>query len=1637
MSDSTPTRNKQLLSDEAEDMTESSSGEKHGDSSATKSGGIQNGIKHIASSIGGFSRLAVNGLAGLMGIPSKAVSIALAVLMGTSSLAVIGTSDTSTNSTAIRSESVTNLDYVDHPNEQEAYFDTLSSLEKVDAAHKIYNYFKSLGYTDESIAGILSNIEAESGLLSDYYTGKEVSLYTSDNKPDPNGLSGSKDGMYDSFYDRNWYEYTVALYNEYKSDDKYNARGLSNYTQYQVRNNNVALSDSCLAVDAGTDGSVQYLPGFGLFQFAGQRAKDYIYFANCQTVCNDYNNDNINDQWISAPLQIAYLYFENKECEPGVRVNKWGTTDYYGEYGQQIVVDINKTYETEPNNDNYKDPNNWKIAHCLNSMTSTGNVVYEYFTILIEEKQATTWKDNNACTLPYPGVQPATLLDGVTKHKSQEIEYTLTYKPMLYTFVIPKDKVGTVNRSNYNHDSAYLTEINNKLQTLTPKDAVAYMKSIGGTSFTEKDDFLKDKDGNDLDYSGEFKTTSYWKWEDEKVGDTFKNEAPDSLDLRRKYSDWQSAITDYNNSVNKLKEYYDGNKKLKEYVGQYEYILRLRKDVSNMLHRMSHRNPNNPDDKGYLDFLSDCLRDHTSPTYKTRFHFLHELVNYRATMQKHYDDGISGFDYGVSYNYTGKPFTHVNPDGWFGFASAKFTLQGGGWLTLDAGDWNSMYGGIWDQTFDDLANNYALNFSFYDKTPMYDLFMDMFIDSHLSTFDSNFVNRVVNMYNHIVSGNDDFLRTINDGKWEDLVLQYSNYTDAAYQQAYKDCQNAAQNLDSKYNALQTAYNNMYKPKYDKFMSDRNAHEIHDIDYIGSTINGRNLHVHTSDNQRCNGDDFYSNALVRKDPKRFQSIQRGFNTYWYRAGLIGTSSLAKDYPGRVQADPGRYDQQLRVDFSDGKHVDIWHLGKQHNEDSDFPYILDGFDMYYTYNHRYDIYWKGDDYSYSGSIASNTTTKTDEYGVSYKEFTPTGGKTNGYSGYLMSAAYKFDYLMDLAARPSNKYQDGEDMAFQNAIYFYTNYLGYDMTGIDPYTAVNSTSSDEKIKSFRAHCKRSRYWYRVLVNEKWSEKLDSESKKDYKNEVFSHLPKDSRGSRVVCDNTQTAKEVLYSDEIKKKFNVQYMSYWETDKADELYNYQGNVFDNSSLAATAVSLSYPYGYDCYAVDDTTTILTQSGSVAKDSDIGTAYDGLAPGYVGRRVTAMNAAVSFVVNALAQFTDDTDPLSIAYDAEEVYEKMCDLFNSGKYNKDDSVQFGQARSEVVSEVGESIVRLDSPTVALAIAVRASGRDDNFPALFDELCPYLGIAEEPDRGVLPWYDKRAYTTDISVIKERLTARNEEDFDESKWSLVDFIHKRKKTTTPDPDKKEAGGAGKWEVKGILTDGATRGDYISYKNLKPGDICVSYTDAFMFVGSEGNMKFIKYDGLTNSKYAVCYATSDKYSQAELLRKNGHALPSASDGTAYFESLKALTSDTNIMGNLSRYDGFNATGLVCRELADDGEDLYIKQLIREANADTSSSPYIVFRSINDDFELSRYYKVLNSCDFRAYQDGKETSDITYGSIVPLFYKISNEQGVSVTDKDSDRSISNKLTYLYGFNPDSPSTGNGKLQDIIKAALEKAKNRGK
>lgn len=1669
MSDSTPTRNKQLLDDEHESSSSSSPKPSVVQSSISS---IQKGVKGVASGIGNFTHMAISGIAGLMGIPSKAVSIALAVLMGTSSLAIIGTSDTSTDSTAIRSESVTNLDYVDHPNEQEAYFDTLTSLEKVDAAQKIYNYLRSLDYTDESIAGILSNIEAESGLLSDYYTGKEISLYTETNEIVPTGMTSDKKSMYEAFYKRNWRDYTTALYNEYKSDDPYASRGLSNRVRYQIRTEHAELAKSCLAVDKSASNPVGYLPGFGLFQFAGERASNYIYFANCQTVCNDYNHDDINDQWVSTPLQIAYLYFENKECEPGVRVNDWGTTDYYGEYGKQEVVDANDTYATHPNDDKYKDPENWRIAHCVNAMTSTGNIVYEYFTIFIDEEQVESWdSQKDPCDVFNSGSSRYYEWDGVRDHKVQNIKYTMTYKPMLYTFVVDKSKLsGSTNMTNYNNDS-YIKGINNYLNNCTSREAVDYMKQIGGTSFTEKDDFLKDNNGNTLDYAGKFETTSYWDWYN--GGEVVeKNKAPDSSDIRAKYNEWKKAIEDYNKAVAYAQDAYYGNERLKEAVGRYNYVKNVESAHEDLQRCISD----------WLDWYNIYIipfqSQHIHATSGTNFCVLQNVYDKARAIKSAMITTVKGNDYGVAYTY------FPAKDNYILFDNSVNTSSDAGdalkdWFNINYGTYVTFsdHGGQWDLAGDkiDTSLDYNINNFYYSylgqqdvDDPKYkptDSLGYWFMQSMFALFGNAdnlsvpFYNSLVDMYNNGISGHR-FNLNVDSNYYLQDINNNAKYTDTYLSNAISGWRQAATNLSNKYKAFDAAYTS-YEPNYNAFLHRRsNYFNPKDIDYFGSTINGLNEHLVKNASHAANGSDFYSNALVRKDPKSFNSsMQRGFDTYWY----IHEKELGKlSLPG-ITNDPaaGNGWLALTVTDKDGKPKDLdkKDIGK-HIIRASYPYIDDlsrNEDVYSKFKHRYKILWKDKDYSYNSPVG---VTKKDEYDVTYRELETVGGKTNGYGGYLLTAAFEFEHIMGMAAQPSNKYQDGEDIAFQNAIYFYTNYLGYDMTGVDPYTAVNSTSSDEKIKSFRAHCKRARYWYRILVNEKWSEKLGIKSpddtsgkayedrRMDYKNEIYSHLPK-VNGSRLWCKGTDTVDNVLYADKTKEVFNTQDMVQWATGKADELYNYNGNIFDNHTLASTAVSMSYPYGEECYAVDDTVNKLKFAAGLSYDSEMGTLVDGFTEGYVGRRMTAMNAAVSFVTEAFAYIIDDNDPLAIGYFAEDIDARMGEIApgaGSGTKESDD------ARRQAISELGKIIIKGDNPVASIATVIRASGRDDTFPATFDDLYPYLGIAEKPDEYVKPMYDADCsnYTTDISVIKDRLTARNEEDFDESKWSLVDFIHK-KKNKQQDNTKKISDGAGKWEVQGILTDGNTNGnkDLISYKSLKPGDICVSYNGIFMFVGSDANTKFFDYPDLKNSKYAVCYATTDTYSLSEKARNTDNEYVPPYGTTSYTEWLSQISNDDKRRACLVNMDGINATGLTCRELDDTGEDLYIKQLIQEARDGMNkgyknSSPYIVFRSINDDYEMSGYYKLLNACDFRAYQDGRLKSSVLYRSAVSMFYDVTGEQGVAVnssTDSTTMKAILRKLSACYGFDMDNISSSGGdgprrnSIADLIKKAKENMANK--
>lgn len=648
--------------------------------------GAAGGLKGFAAGAAALPGKVATKIANKMGIPTKAVSIFLAAAVGLTSLTAINGSSPNGGNVVPFDDGVKTEDLANHVNTQMQYYGDVGEINKINAAHAIYNYFKALGYTDEAIAGILSNIEAESGLRSDYYTGEEISLYSSemnlkDFGEEEGTLAKARDAMF-TYYGKDWYKYMLGMYDVYtigkmerrngdlvvhqdQHDPYYNSsesKGLLTYTRasYEAERD-MDLKNSAY-YNVREDGDiVSAMPGFGLFQFAGDRANDYLLYANSQSRVVDYNFDYINDNWTSVPMQIAYLYFENKEMEPGVRVNDWGTTDYYkgvrnnGTEGDpkpedtdyRLAADCFDTiigHENDPVHDvgsikgtnPYWDIDNWRICHCVYSRTATGDIVFEYLTIVPEETITTDWRtDNDNCDL--------TTLDGVTNHKKQELNMTMKYKTMIYTVCLPASKIEpehnkqepTDGSSDYFVNSPTLMGVCEVFRTLNTKQAIRWMKggkisvselpaastvsaearsaldgaAMFGDSFTEYDDFTKKDelaadtpneydtefyDLNNLSASlidpngskGEFKTTGHWVWdcEDEDIGGGITYSGEDGypeVELPKTngeyyYKKIDDAYDKWQKAVGTFNTYVDGNNNLKRAVGRYAYAKQLK-----------------------------------------------------------------------------------------------------------------------------------------------------------------------------------------------------------------------------------------------------------------------------------------------------------------------------------------------------------------------------------------------------------------------------------------------------------------------------------------------------------------------------------------------------------------------------------------------------------------------------------------------------------------------------------------------------------------------------------------------------------------------------------------------------------------------------------------------------------------------------------------------------------------------------------------------------------------------------------------------------------------------------------------------------------------------------------------------------
>lgn len=727
--------------------------------------GAAGGLKGFAAGAAALPGKVATKIANKMGIPTKAVSIFLAAAVGLTSLTAINGSSPNGGNVVPFDDSVKTEDLANHVNTQMQYYGDVGEINKINAAHAIYNYFKALNYTDEAIAGILSNIEAEAGLRSDYYTGEEISLYSSEQNlkdfGDEEGkLAKARDTMF-TYYGKDWYKYMLGMYDVYtigkmerrngdlvlhqdQHDPYYNSsesKGLLTYTRasYEAERD-MDLKNSAY-YNVREDGDiVSAMPGFGLFQFAGDRANDYLLFANSQSRVVDYNFDYINDNWTSVPMQIAYLYFENKEMEPGVRVNDWGTTDYYkgvrnnGTEGDpkpddtdyRLAADCFDTiigHENDPVQDvgsikgtnPYWDIDNWRICHCVYSRTATGDIVFEYLTIVPEETVTTNWRtDNDNCDL--------TTLDHVENHKKQELNMTMKYKTMIYTVCLPASKIEpehnkqepTEGSSDYFVNSPTLMGVCEVFRTLNTKQAIRWMQggkisvselpatstvsaearsaldgaAMFGDSFTEYDDFTKKDelaadtpneydtefyDLNNLSASlidpngskGEFKTTGHWVWdcEDEDIGGGITYSGEDGypeVELPKTngeyyYKKIDDAYDKWKKAVEDFNKYVDGNKELKLQVGRYRYARELNKAGDALYDELTNIiDADNTAD--HIMYFADWHINNSSFNIFNMISRLKSVIGERSW---------SGTEYGVTYNYDPYNDTKFDMPGYF------------------------------------------------------------------------------------------------------------------------------------------------------------------------------------------------------------------------------------------------------------------------------------------------------------------------------------------------------------------------------------------------------------------------------------------------------------------------------------------------------------------------------------------------------------------------------------------------------------------------------------------------------------------------------------------------------------------------------------------------------------------------------------------------------------------------------------------------------------------------------------------------------------------------------------------------------------------------------------------------------------
>lgn len=657
-----------------------------------------------------------------------------------------------------------------------------------------------------------------------------------------------------------------------------------------------------------------------------------------------------------------------------------------------------------------------------------------------------------------------------------------------------------------------------------------------------------------------------------------------------------------------------------------------------------------------------------------------------------------------------------------------------------------------------------------------------------------------------------------------------------------------------------------------------------------------------------------------------SDQRGFDTYWYLDG----NEFGKD----------------TSTIKDVNH-EVFDVGDEATT------LWTGSEKYVKYHHRYKISWK----NFKGASVLNGTRKNERVDA-------LKSNENGYTKFLDTVAAKMFSIYDEVTKdtakvfasksnqgivgsgnenPENLHlgievdttssdfefyvkEDGsndlvdsdvsymayrlqEDLAYQFAVWFYQSWKDRDFVKMNESDFVNHTES-------------ARYWYQLMIVNNWHEEFEH-----HKDSTI-RLDRTKLGTASSVVDQWYVNDELYQGVVDSMIPKEDEEPYNVSTGTILDMYSSKLrkigsFDNSTIADTAMSLSYPLGSYNYGISDMTSCRGNSGGnspddysiyAARTTELYAAVANTAYAILSRGTDTSNGSGGLTFGGIAAPNDNTGAPYYAKTELGVQGVSAD-----KYSYDDYAR----------------VSYNNPWQAIWTVIFASGRDEKFPIYIS-----TNNNEAVDWGIRSNDRYKMALGYLGYERPCLDASHSEDYMQAteaalSWSYVGMIVPDNTYSAASSDNTYCIPVSQVPVK-----------------LKPGDICINHRNAFIYLGDavKNNTKFSYYYKYDNTEYAIAMAMESD-------DMTGHGLAVAVNPP---DDNRDSTSNAPVL-----YPGSSKKATAKHNP--------IKTLM-DNFCDEAGGYYAVFRSVNDDYELTDGYQLFRTLDFSLYPDGSRRSELKYGS---------------------------------------------------------------